>query len=88
MNHTQLKQTLTELIQAWENEVSEFKEAGNDYSTHDIGKYSSALANEANLRGKGRNAHGGRDKLPGRTRAASIAETANRFRHGTKHHIL
>lgn len=54
MNQTQLKQMLTELIQTWENEVIEFKEAGNNYSTHDIGKYFSALANEANLRGKGR----------------------------------
>jgi ATP-dependent DNA helicase RecG len=31
--------------------VVEFKQAGNDYSTDDIGKYFSALANEANLRG-------------------------------------
>ena len=45
---------LTELIQTWENEVIEFKEAGDNYSTHEIGKYFSALANEANLRGKGR----------------------------------
>lgn len=54
MNQSQLKQMLTELIQTWENEVIEFKEAGDNYSTHEIGKYFSALANEANLRGKGR----------------------------------
>lgn len=39
------------LIATWENEVVEFKQASNDYSTDDIGKYFSALANEANLRG-------------------------------------
>jgi ATP-dependent DNA helicase RecG len=39
------------LIQTWENEVVEFKEAGDNYPTRDIGKYFSALANEANLRG-------------------------------------
>lgn len=54
MNQAQLKQMLTKLIQTWENEVIEFKEAGHNYSTHEIGKYFSALANEANLRGKGR----------------------------------
>ncbi len=42
---------LQELITTWENEVVEFKQASNDYSTDDIGKYFSALANEANLRG-------------------------------------
>lgn len=39
------------LIATWENEVAEFKQADNNYSTDDIGKYFSALANEANLRG-------------------------------------
>ncbi len=34
-----------------ENEVVEFKQASDGYSTDDIGKYFSALANEANLRG-------------------------------------
>ena len=42
---------LNGLIATWENEVVEFKQASNDYSTDDIGKYFSALANEANLRG-------------------------------------
>jgi ATP-dependent DNA helicase RecG len=46
-----LSQLLYSLIATWENEVVEFKQAGNDYSTDDIGKYFSALANEANLRG-------------------------------------
>lgn len=51
MDQARLGQLLTELIATWENEVVEFKQAGNDYSTDDIGKYFSALANEANLRG-------------------------------------
>lgn len=51
MDPARLNQLLTELIATWENEVVEFKQAGNDYSTDDIGKYFSALANEANLRG-------------------------------------
>lgn len=51
MNQPDLTQLLHSLIATWENEVVEFKQAGNDYSTVDIGKYFSALANEANLRG-------------------------------------
>lgn len=51
MEHTALKQLLDSLIATWENEVVEFKEVGDSYSTSDIGKYFSALANEANLRG-------------------------------------
>jgi len=54
MEQSQLKSILVELIEAWESEIVEFKEAGNDYPTHDIGKYFSGLANEANLRGKQR----------------------------------
>jgi ATP-dependent DNA helicase RecG len=46
----ELSQTLTGLIAAWESEVVEFKNVGDSYSTSDIGKYVSALANEANLR--------------------------------------
>lgn len=42
---------LETLIQEWENEVVEFKQAGKDYPTDKIGEYFSALANEANLRG-------------------------------------
>ena len=41
---------LTKLIERWENEVVGFKRAGDGFSTSDIGKYFSALANEANLR--------------------------------------
>jgi ATP-dependent DNA helicase RecG len=51
MDQNSLKQLLDSLISTWENEVVEFKEVGDSYSTSDIGKYFSALANEANLRG-------------------------------------
>lgn len=51
MEKPDLTQLLESLIATWENEVVEFKQAGSDYSTDDIGKYFSALANEANLRG-------------------------------------
>lgn len=46
----ELQQMLEQLIASWENEVVEFKRAVDDYSTDKIGKYFSALANEANLR--------------------------------------
>jgi ATP-dependent DNA helicase RecG len=51
MEHAELERLLNGLIATWENEVVEFKQAGKDYPTNDIGKYFSALANEANLRG-------------------------------------
>ena len=50
MTPAALRQKLTDLIATWENEVVEFKEASNSYSTGDIGKYFSALSNEANLK--------------------------------------
>lgn len=51
MDQAALTTLLDELIATWENEVVEFKQAGNDYKTDSIGEYFSALANEANLRG-------------------------------------
>lgn len=39
------------MIDDFESEVVEFKEATNNYSFNDIGKYFSALGNEANIRG-------------------------------------
>jgi ATP-dependent DNA helicase RecG len=51
MDQAALTTLLAELIATWENEVVEFKQAGDGFSTDDIGKYFSALANEANLRG-------------------------------------
>ncbi|WP_299744907.1 RNA-binding domain-containing protein [uncultured Tateyamaria sp.] len=50
MDASALRQKLTELIATWENEVVEFKEATDSFSTNDIGKYFSALSNEANLK--------------------------------------
>jgi ATP-dependent DNA helicase RecG len=44
--------TLARLVSEWENECIEFKEASNDYDTDKIGRYVSALANEANLRAR------------------------------------
>ena len=54
MDQAELQTLLNSLIATWENEVIEFKEVGDSYSTSDIGKYFSALANEANLRGQER----------------------------------
>lgn len=47
----QLKEKIEQMIEAFESEVIEFKEARTNYSFNDIGKYFSALSNEANLRG-------------------------------------
>lgn len=52
MNQAELQSLLDGLLATWENEVVEFKQAGNDYKTDKIGEYFSALANEANLRGQ------------------------------------
>jgi len=46
----QLERTLHSLIAGWEGECVEFKSASKDYDTSDIGRYFSALSNEANLR--------------------------------------
>lgn len=50
-NPAELSALLEQLLADWENEVVEFKQAGDAFSTSEIGKYFSALANEANLRG-------------------------------------
>jgi ATP-dependent DNA helicase RecG len=50
MDKSTLEALLNQLIARWEDEVVEFKRASDGYSTSDIGKYFSALANEANLR--------------------------------------
>lgn len=49
MQPQELETLLKQLIDTWENEVVEFKQANNDYKTDEIGKYFSALSNEANL---------------------------------------
>lgn len=48
---SQLKEKIIQMIESFESEVIEFKEARTNYSFNDIGKYFSALSNEANLRG-------------------------------------
>lgn len=50
MTPEQLQHHLDSLIASWENECVEFKDANDNFSTPDIGKYFSALSNEANLR--------------------------------------
>jgi ATP-dependent DNA helicase RecG len=50
MEHAELQLLLQRLLARWENEVVEFKQAGDGFSTDDIGRYFSALANEANVR--------------------------------------
>ena len=48
----QLIDKIKDMIEKFEDEVVEFKEARTNYSFKDIGKYFSALGNEANIRGK------------------------------------
>ena len=48
----QLCEKIREMIVDFENEVVEFKEATTNYHFNDIGKYFSALGNEANLRSR------------------------------------
>lgn len=52
MDNTVLQNKLDSLIAEWENECVEFKDANDNFSTSEIGKYFSALANEANLRNR------------------------------------
>ena len=51
MSETDLIQVLKGLIEKFEYELVEFKEAGNDFDKDKIGKYFSAISNEANLKG-------------------------------------
>jgi ATP-dependent DNA helicase RecG len=50
MTEQELQGTLQQLIARWEGECVEFKDANDNFSTADIGKYFSALSNEANMR--------------------------------------
>lgn len=53
MDSNELKSKLTQLLALKsENEIVEFKEANNNYDFAKLGKYFSALSNEANLLGK------------------------------------
>lgn len=47
----QLKEKIVDMMDSFENEVVEFKEARSNFSFNDIGKYFSALSNEENLHG-------------------------------------
>ena len=47
----EMLQVLFSLIENWEEEIIEFKEAGKNYKQSEIGQYFSAISNEANLRG-------------------------------------
>lgn len=49
-NNSELLIKLDVLISNWEDETVEFKEANKDYDKDKIGKYFSALSNEANLK--------------------------------------
>lgn len=48
---SELKKKIYKMIEDFESEVVEFKEATSNFSFNDIGKYFSALGNEANIRG-------------------------------------
>jgi ATP-dependent DNA helicase RecG len=54
MDRAALLDVLHQLISHWENEVVEFKRGKDGFSSSELGKYVSALANEANLRGLAR----------------------------------
>lgn len=54
MDQAPLAELLDILISNWEDEVVEFKRAGEGFSSGKLGEYVSALANEANLRGRAR----------------------------------
>ncbi|EUC01069.1 putative transcriptional regulator [Rhizobium sp. CF080] len=54
MDHAALSALLTQLISNWESEVVEFKRGKDGFSSNELGKYVSALANEANLHGHDR----------------------------------
>src|SRR3989339_2253672 len=48
----ELESTLHQLIQRFEHEIVEFKEAKTNFDFDDLGKYFSAISNEANLKRK------------------------------------
>ena len=47
---TTYHEILKQLLEHTENEIVEFKAAHNNYDIDELGKYFSALSNEANLR--------------------------------------
>ena len=51
-NSEELSKILDELLLNFENECVEFKKAENNFDVDTLGKYFSALGNEANLKNK------------------------------------
>ncbi len=51
MTEQEMTALLDRLIANWEDEVVEFKSGNKNFATDEIGRYFSALSNEANLRG-------------------------------------
>ncbi len=81
MTPDELSRLLQELITQWENECVEFKEANDNLKTSEIGKYFSALSNEANLR----NSRGGWLVFGIRNRDREIVGTSFRQDHVRLH---
>ena len=54
MEYEALSPLLTRLLSDWESEVVAFKRGNHSFSSNDLGKYVSALANESNLRKQAR----------------------------------
>lgn len=54
MTEDKVYETFNNLRYHYEDEVVEFKKAENSFSFDDLGKYFSALSNEANLRSRKR----------------------------------
>ena len=50
VNNVEYYEILEDLMERWEHEIVEFKEAKGGYDTDKIGRYFSAISNEANLR--------------------------------------
>lgn len=51
-NQSDYYEMLDSFIDTWESEIIEFKEGRNNYDFDKMGRYFSALSNEANLRGQ------------------------------------
>lgn len=52
LNEKVIEDTLNRLLQNVENEIVEFKEASNQFDLDRLGRYVSAISNEANLQNK------------------------------------
>ena len=52
LDEKEIEETLQQLLTSVENEVVEFKEASNQFDSDKLGRYVSAISNEASLRNK------------------------------------